>query len=83
VDANGRLDARRGSVASAIFYPLAFLGVWSMGPVGRLMVTNYVLKVATEVVLTPMTYRVIVSLKHTEGEDYHDIGTNFSPLPTG
>ena len=45
------------------------------------MLTNYVLKVATEVVLTPLTYRVVGFLKRAEHEDYFDIGTNFSPLP--
>ncbi len=45
------------------------------------MLTNYVLKVATEVVLTPLTYKVVGFLKRAEHEDYFDIGTNFSPLP--
>jgi uncharacterized integral membrane protein (TIGR00697 family) len=69
------------SVDSALFYPLAFLGVWTTGLVGRVMLANYVLKVATEVVLTPLTYWVVNALKRAEHEDYYDIGTNFSPLP--
>jgi uncharacterized integral membrane protein (TIGR00697 family) len=71
------------AVDSAIFYPLAFLGVWTTGLVGRVMLANYVLKVTTEVVLTPLTYWVVASLKRAEDEDYYDIGTNFSPLPVG
>ena len=69
------------AVNSMIFYPLAFLGVWTTGLVFRVMLANYVLKVATEVVLTPVTYRVVAFLKRAEHEDYYDIGTNFSPLP--
>jgi queuosine precursor transporter len=69
------------AVDSAIFYPLAFLGIWTTGLVGRVMLANYVLKVTTEVVLTPLTYWVVASLKRAEDEDYYDIGTNFSPLP--
>jgi uncharacterized integral membrane protein (TIGR00697 family) len=68
-------------VDSAIFYPLAFLGVWTTSQVVNVMLANYVMKVATEVVLTPLTYRVVGFLKRAEHEDYYDIGTNFSPLP--
>ena len=69
------------AVDSVIFYPLAFLGVWSTGLVFRVMLANYFLKVATEVVLTPVTYRVVGFLKRAEHEDYYDIGTSFNPLP--
>ena len=68
-------------VDSLIFYPLAFLGIWATSLVVRVMLANYVLKVATEVVLTPLTYWVVGFLKRAEHEDYYDIGTNFSPLP--
>jgi uncharacterized integral membrane protein (TIGR00697 family) len=68
-------------VDSMIFYPLAFLGVWKTSLVIEVLFTNYLLKVATEVVLTPFTYWVVGFLKRAEGEDYFDIGTNFSPLP--
>ena len=69
------------AVDSAIFYPLAFLGVWTDELVVQVMLSNYVLKVLTEVVLTPFTYKVVGFLKRAENEDYYDIGTNFSPLP--
>lgn len=69
------------AVDSAIFYPLAFLGVWTNDQVVRVMLANYALKVATEVILTPLTYRVVAFLKTAENEDYYDIGTDFSPLP--
>ena len=68
-------------VDSLIFYPLAFLGIWETSLVVEVMLTNYVLKVGTEVVLTPLTYQVVGFLKRAEHEDYYDIGTNFSPLP--
>ena len=69
------------AVDSAIFYPLAFLGIWGNELVVQVMLSNYVLKVLTEVVLTPFTYKVVGFLKRAENEDYYDIGTNFSPLP--
>ena len=68
-------------VDSAIFYPLAFLNVWDTRQVVNVLLANYVLKVTTEVVLTPVTYQVVGFLKRAEHEDYYDIGTNFSPLP--
>jgi queuosine precursor transporter len=69
------------AVDSAIFYPLAFLGVWPIGLVWQVLGANYALKVATEVVFTPLTYRVVAYLKRAEDEDFYDVGTDFSPLP--
>jgi hypothetical protein len=44
------------------------------------MLTNYTLKVLWEVVMTPLTYRVVNFLKRAEQEDYFDRGTNFTPF---
>ncbi len=68
------------AVDSAIFYPLAFLGVWSTGQVATVMVTNWAMKVAWEVVLTPATYAVVGWLKRREGVDLFDEATDFSPF---
>src|SRR5438132_93991 len=46
------------AVDSLIFYPLAFLGVWSNDLVAKVLVSNYLLKVGWEAVMTPVTYRV-------------------------
>src|SRR5438034_1025219 len=40
------------AVDSLIFYPLAFLGLWSNQLVLRVMVSNYLLKCAWEAVMT-------------------------------
>ena len=68
------------AVDSAIFYPVAFLGVWDTSLVWKVMVTNYALKVAWEAVVTPFTYRVVNFLKRAESEDYFDRTTNFTPF---
>ncbi len=68
------------AVDSAIFYPLAFLGVWETSLVVKVMVTNYLLKVLWEVVLTPVTYRVVAFFKRAEGVDVFDNGTDFTPF---
>jgi len=67
-------------VDSIIFYPLAFLGVWSTAQVLTVMVTNWALKVTWEAVLTPVTYGVVGWLKRQEGVDVYDEGTNFTPF---
>ena len=67
-------------VDSLIFYPLAFLGVWTTEQVLIVMMTNWLLKVAWEVVLTPATYVVVGWLKKREGVDVYDEGTNFTPF---
>lgn len=46
------------------------------------MVTNWLLKVLWEVVLTPVTYAVVGFLKRREGVDIYDESTNFTPFST-
>ncbi len=68
------------AVDSAIFYPVAFLFVWETDLVWRVMVSNYLLKVLWETVMTPLTYRIVNFLKRAEDEDYFDRDTNFTPF---
>lgn len=70
------------AVDSVIFYPLAFLGVWSTSQVLTVMLTNWALKVSWEAVLTPITYMVVGWLKRHEGVDIFDRNTNFTPFKT-
>ena len=67
---------------SLIFYPLAFYGQWSSAQVLTVMVTNWLLKVSWEAVLTPVTYLVVNRLKRAEGLDVYDEGTDFTPFRT-
>ena len=68
------------AVDSAIFYPLAFGGLWPWEQVMAVMMSNYTLKVLWEVVNTPITYRIVNFLKKKESEDYYDRNTNFTPF---
>jgi hypothetical protein len=65
---------------SLIFYPLAFWGTWTPHLVLEVMITNYSLKVLVEVVMMPVTYKVVGFLKRAEQEDYYDRDTNFTPF---
>ncbi len=68
------------AIDSAIFYPIAFLGIWSNQQVLIVMVTNWLLKVVWEALLTPVTYLVVGWLKQREGVEVFDSGTDFSPF---
>ena len=69
-------------VDSLIFYPLAFYGVWETELVVTVMITNWLLKVAWEALLTPVTYAVVGFLKRREGLDVYDAHTGFTPFKT-
>ncbi len=68
------------AVDSLIFYPVAFLGIWSVQQVVTVMFTNWLLKVLWEALLTPVTYAVVGWFKAREGVDIYDTGTDFSPF---
>ena len=70
------------AVDSTLFYPLAFLGVWPPAQVAAVAATQFLLKVAWEVLLTPVTYLVVGGLKRVEGMDVYDEGTDFTPFRT-
>lgn len=67
-------------VDTMIFYPLAFIGVWSPSLVATVMATNYALKVGWEALLTPVTYQLVGALKKAEGVDVYDQETDFNPF---
>ena len=70
---------------SLVFYPLAFYGLpdWPVQAMLMVMLSQFVLKVGWEVVLTPVTYAVVGFLKRREGIDVYDRGTDFSPFHAG
>ena len=70
------------AVDSALFYPLAFYGAGIIpdDKLPAVMLAQFVVKVAVEVVFTPVTYKVVAVLKRVEHEDYYDRHTNFNPF---
>ena len=67
-------------VDSALFYTIAFYGRMPWPHLQGLLFTQYFLKSGWEILVAPMTYRVVAFLKRVENEDYYDIGTNFTPF---
>lgn len=67
-------------VDSGLFYFIAFYGIWETGDILKVAMAQYVLKTGWEIVMTPVTYRIIGFLKKAEDEDYYDTDTNFTPF---
>jgi uncharacterized integral membrane protein (TIGR00697 family) len=67
-------------VDSALFYTIAFYGRMPWPHLQGLLFTQYFLKSGWEILVAPMTYRVVAFLKRAENEDYYDIGTDFTPF---
>ena len=72
------------AVDSLIFVTVACAaGVFPWSLFWTLALTNYLFKVAIEVIFTPFTYWVVGVLKRLENEDFYDWGTNFNPFRSG
>ena len=67
-------------VDSSLFYVIAFYGIWPTEQIIAVATAQYVIKTGWEVVMTPVTYRVVAFLKRAEQEDYYDRNTNFNPF---
>jgi uncharacterized integral membrane protein (TIGR00697 family) len=68
------------AVDSAVFYSVAFYGLWTWPHLQSVMLTQYLLKSSWEIVMAPLTYRIVGFLKRAEREDYYDVKTNFTPF---
>ena len=67
-------------VDSSLFYVIAFYGIWPDQQVVSVAIAQYFLKTGWEVVMTPVTYKVVNFLKRKEHEDFYDRNTNFNPF---
>jgi queuosine precursor transporter len=67
-------------VDSGLFYSIAFSGILTPAELLTVTATQYVLKSGWEIIMTPVTYRVVGFLKRSEQEDYYDRDTDFTPF---
>ena len=67
-------------IDSSLFYFIAFYGIWATGDLVKIVIAQYILKTTWEIVMTPVTYRVVAFLKRVENEDYYDRATDFNPF---
>lgn len=68
------------AVDTAVVILVAFAGTQPAPMILRMVLSSYLIKVAVEVVATPLTYFVVRRLKHAEGADAFDRRTNFNPF---
>lgn len=73
------------AVDTTVVIFVAFYGRegYSLPVLLRLIVSGYLIKVIYETLMTPITYAIVNFLKRTEGVDYFDYKTNFSPFASG
>ena len=67
-------------VDTALFCLIAFWGVLPAELLWAVILSNYVFKVAVEVLFTPLTYALVGFLKRAEREDAYDRDTDFNPF---
>lgn len=65
---------------TVLFYLIALSGILPANVLVVSIFSAWLLKMAVEVILTPVTYYVIRKVKQIEGEDYYDTNTDFNPL---
>ena len=68
------------AVDTTLVIILTFAGTFSPHKLAQIILTGYLLKVAYEILATPLTYLVINWLKKAEGVDTFDTRTNFNPF---
>ena len=68
------------AVDTTLVILLTFGGSFSLPTLSKMILTGYGLKVAYEVLATPLTYLVVNALKHAEHVDAFDRHTNFNPF---
>lgn len=68
------------AVDTVVIVVIAFVGSQSPWMLARMVLSSYLIKVAVEVVATPVTYLVVGWLKRVEGVDTFDRRTNFNPF---
>ena len=65
---------------TVIFITIAFWGIIPSSMLLTAILTQWIFKVAYEVLATPFTYLIVGFLKRKEGIDTYDYRTNFSPI---
>lgn len=68
------------SADSLIFFPLAFGGLMSVNELMKMMVVQVVLKTAYEIVILPVTIRVVNYIKRVDESDVYDEHISYNVL---
>ena len=68
------------SADSLIFFPLAFGGLMPVNELGKMMLVQVVLKTAYEIIVLPVTVRVVRYIKRIDHTDVFDEGISYNIL---
>lgn len=68
------------SADSLIFFPLAFGGLMPLAELGKLMLLQIITKTLYEVLMLPVTIRVVRYVKRHEETDVYDRNVSYNPL---
>lgn len=68
------------SADSLIFFPLAFGGLMPVQELAKLMIIQVVAKTSYEIIVLPLTIRVVAALKKNEGSDVYDEDISYNIL---
>jgi len=67
-------------IDTLLFVTIAFAGILPWPLLFSVILSNYLFKCSFEIVITPVTYKIVKFLKHKENEDYYDYETDFNPF---
>ncbi|PIT86075.1 MAG: transporter [Candidatus Magasanikbacteria bacterium CG10_big_fil_rev_8_21_14_0_10_43_6] len=65
---------------TTVFLLIAFAGILPWELLGVIWITNYIFKIVVEILLLPVTYKVVAWLKEREHIDFFDTETDFHPI---
>ena len=68
------------SADSLIFFPLAFGGLMPLPELGKMMLVQVALKTMYEIIVLPVTVRVVRYIKHIDGTDTYDENISYNIL---
>ena len=68
------------SADSLIFFPLAFGGLMPISELGKMMLVQVVLKTMYEIIILPITIRVVKYIKHVDDCDEYDEHISYNVL---
>lgn len=68
------------SADSLIFFPIAFLGLMPLTELFKLMAIQIILKTLYEIIVLPITIRVVRYVKQTDGSDVYDKNISYNFL---
>ena len=68
------------SADSLIFFPLAFGGLMPLEELGKMMLVQVILKTLYEIIILPVTVRVVSYVKRVDGSDIYDEHISYNIL---